>query len=61
MFLDFSRIDFLLRIRYEATSSNEKGAKYPRKLIHELFIAVPASVFLGLATLFILLWTGIYV
>jgi len=46
---------------YEATTTNVKGSRDQRLLRHELMLAGPASVLLGLGTLFVLLWTGVYV
>jgi hypothetical protein len=46
--------------RYELTTTNEPGNK-KRNLFKELFIASFASLFLGFGTLFLLLWSGVYV
>lgn len=43
------------RGRYEVTTEGKKN------LFRELTLASAASVFLGLGTLFLLLWTGVYV
>lgn len=45
---------------YELTTTNETGDK-KRNLFKELFIASFASLFLGFGTLFLLLWSGVYV
>ena len=37
------------------------SSKFTRELFKELLIAAVASVFMGLGTLFLLLWVGIYV
>jgi len=44
---------------YEVTSGTESSRK--RILTKELKLAGIASVFLGFGTLFLLLWTGVYV
>jgi len=41
---------------YEVTST-----KYTRALMKELMISLAASTFMGLGTLFMILWVGIYV
>ena len=41
---------------YEVTST-----KYTRVIMKELMISVAASTFMGLGTLFLILWVGIYV
>lgn len=41
---------------YEVTKT-----KYTRKLREEVLLAAAASVLLGSGTLFLLLWTGVYV
>ena len=41
---------------YEVTST-----KYTRVLMKEITISVVASIFMGLGTLFMILWVGIYV
>jgi len=47
---------------YEVTTGAESGAlKKKKNLSKELLLASFASVFLGFGTLFLLLWTGVYV
>ena len=41
---------------YEVTST-----KYTRAIMKELIISIAASTFMGLGTLFMILWVGIYV
>merc|ERR1712244_67042 len=41
---------------YEVTST-----KFTRELVKEILISLVASVFMGLGTMFLLLWVGIYV
>ncbi len=41
---------------YEVTST-----KFTREILKEILISLVASVFMGLGTLFLLLWVGIYV
>jgi hypothetical protein len=41
---------------YEVTST-----KFTREIIKELLVSLIASVFMGLGTLFLILWVGIYV
>ncbi|KAI5084528.1 hypothetical protein GOP47_0000697 [Adiantum capillus-veneris] len=41
---------------YEVTTS-----KFSRSLVHELLTSGVASLFLGFGSLFLLLWTGVYV
>jgi hypothetical protein len=41
---------------YEVTST-----KFTRELVKEVLISLIASIFMGLGTLFLLLWVGIYV
>ena len=41
---------------YEVTST-----KYTRAIMKELMISLAASTFMGLGTLFMILWVGIYV
>ena len=41
---------------YEVTST-----KFTRELFKEVIISLIASVFMGMGTLFLLLWVGIYV
>jgi len=49
-------------IVYEVTIGAEKiGNKQRRNLFKELLLALVASFFLGWGTLFMLLWTGVYV
>jgi len=44
---------------YEVSTTDSVTKK--RNLVKELTLAGPASVFLGLGSLFLLLWTGVYV
>ena len=46
--------------RYEITSSAESSRR-KRNLTKEISIAFPASLFLGFGSLFLLLWTNVYV
>lgn len=41
---------------YEVTST-----KFTREILKEILISIIASIFMGLGTLFLLLWVGIYV
>ena len=41
---------------YEVTST-----KFTREILKEVLISIIASIFMGLGTLFLLLWVGIYV
>jgi len=41
---------------YEVTST-----KYTRLIMKEMMISIAASTFMGLGTLFMILWVGIYV
>jgi hypothetical protein len=41
---------------YEVTST-----KFTRELVKEVLVSLIASVFMGLGTLFLILWVGIYV
>jgi fatty acid desaturase len=41
---------------YEVTST-----KFTREMMKEILISIIASIFMGLGTLFLLLWVGIYV
>ena len=41
---------------YEVTST-----KFTREVVKEILISLVASVFMGLGTMFLLLWVGIYV
>jgi len=41
---------------YEVTST-----KFTREVMKEVLISVVASIFMGLGTLFLILWVGIYV
>ena len=41
---------------YEVTST-----KFTREIIKEILISMVASVFMGVGTLFLILWVGIYV
>jgi len=43
-------------LTYEVTSSRQK-----RSIVKELGLSLVSSIFLGLATLFTLLWAGVYV
>jgi tellurite resistance protein TehA-like permease len=45
---------------YEITSSAESSRR-KRNLTKEISIAFPASLFLGFGSLFLLLWTNVYV
>jgi len=57
VFLSLAGIFFFsLFIIYEVTTASGK-----KNLFRELTLASAASVFLGLGTLFLLLWTGVYV
>ena len=38
-----------------------KATKETRSVVRELIFAVPSSIMLGLGTLFLFLWAGIYV
>lgn len=51
-----------IRCSYEVTSNTESGTnKRKRNLTTELTLAATASVFLGFGTIFLLLWTGVYI
>jgi len=45
---------------YEVTSGSE-GTAIKKNLTKELGLALAASIFLGFGTLFLLLWTGVFV
>ena len=45
---------------YEVTSGPDAGVKR-RNIFKELVLALGAAVFLGFGTLFLLLWSGVYV
>jgi len=47
---------------YEVTTASEAtGSKKKRNIYKELLLALAASIFLGFGTLFLLLWTGVFV
>jgi len=47
---------------YEVTTGTDGGGiKKRRNIVKELLLAFVASLFLGFGTIFLLLWTGVYI